>query len=269
MELPKHLASRYTQMTPDEMAGSHDAKDLVDATMIKRGGRPGVISATDRKLNKEVLRPGVIDWDSDKGVWFNMSKAGMEPVPSAMNLAIDKVLHSRYVQQDVKQGRDVQEFQPTKASEQLAKDEATAVKSMEAQQSRGKAKGKAGSKMEAAKNAAKVEAKAKALAQKAKATKEAALAGLGYLGSEAEMQALADELAAANAAAFAPTCNQGSAQNLPAHICDPSLMTRFVAAQEALAAAGGSQGGMSNTKKLIIAAVLIGLGVAAYFHLKG
>ena len=266
MELPKHLASRYSQMTPDEMAGSHDAKDLVDATMIKRGGRPGVISATDRQLNKEVLRPGVIDWDSDKGVWFNMSKAGMEPVPSAMSLAIDKVLHSRYVQQDVKQGRDVQEFQPTKASAQLAKDEAIAVEAMKAQ-----AKGKADSKMEAVKSAAKVEAKAKALAEKAKATKEAALAGLGqlgYLGNEAEMQALADELAAAQAAAFAPTCMQGPVP-LPAHVCDESLMTRFVAAQEALAAAGAAQGGMSKTKKLVIAAVVIGLGVAAYFHFKG
>ena len=75
--------------------------------------------------------------------------------------------------------------------------------------------------------------------------------------------------AAANAAAFAPTCSAGGASNLPAFHCDSSLMERFTAAQAALAEAGMAQGGMSKTKKLIIAAVVIGLGVAAYFHFKG
>lgn len=177
MKLPKHLASRYSQMGPNEMEGSGQAKDLIQQAMLNKGGRPGVISAGDRELNKEVARPGVIAWDPSKpaGVWFNMRKAGMDPMPTAMDLAIDKVLHSRYVQQDVNQGRDVREFQNQSPP--------AAVKSEE---------NKIIAQVKAADSAATVEAKATALAAKAKATKEAALAGLsrlGYYGEDAPADA--------------------------------------------------------------------------------
>ena len=161
MKLPSHLASRYSKMTDQEMGGDAAAAQLLKAGMLKSGGRPGPIAIPDAKITKAILRPGVIQWNdkTDTGVSFNIGKAGGKQITSASHLNLDKLLHSRYVQQSVQQGRDVRDFTGPVVSS--AKAEAKA----------------------AVKAAAKVEAKATALAAKAKATKEKALAGLGYFGA--------------------------------------------------------------------------------------
>jgi len=175
MKLPKNLASRYTQMTDEEMAGDANAAAYLKNGMAK-GGRPGPIEVTDD--SKALLRPGVLKWNDDGNqVMIDLNKnGGGAKIGSARNLNLSKILASRYVQQQVRQGHDVDEF-PDMPTVSTAKAEA-------------KAAAKADPLM-AAKAAAKVEAKATALAAKAKATKEKALEGLGYYFAGAEASALA------------------------------------------------------------------------------
>jgi len=243
MKLPKNLASRYTQMTPKEMESGGQDKPIEDT-----------------EITRAILRPGVIQWDDtrDAGVWFNIRKDGGKQVSSTSHLNLDKILQSRYVEQDVQQGKDVREFPTKKAPTAVQKEEAKIV-----------------AKVKAVAEAAKVEAKAKALASKAKATKEEAVkeaALAGYFGDEAAVQAAMTRFVEAQQAAFAPTCTSADGtRGLPASLCDPKLMERFVKAQEALAAtqagaggAGAAGGAPSGKKKIIIAAVVVALGVGIY-----
>ena len=177
MKLPKHLASRYTQMTDEEMAGDPSAAAYLKQGLSQRGGRPGpVVEVNDD--SKALLRPGVLQWNDDGNqVMIKLDRGpGTSKVGSAQNLNLSKILHSRYVQQDIRQGRDVREF-PNAPTVKTAKAEAVAQKVMASPVEAAKAKAKA---------AAKVEAKAKALAAKAEATKKEALAGLGYYFGEEE-----------------------------------------------------------------------------------
>jgi hypothetical protein len=247
--------------------------------MLKTGGKPGA-RISDQQVTKAILRPGVINWDpsKDAGVWSNARQAGGQKIASATHLNLDKLLHSRYVQQKVQQGQDVREFPAKKAPTPVVKEEAKVVAEVKA-------------KVEAVKEAAKVEAKATALAGKAKATKKAALAGLGrlgfgYLGDQAAVDAAAATMGQAQAAAFAPTCHVGQAHGLPAFQCDGSLMTTFVEAQQALAAAAEAAGdeaalqqaaeagakaaaAQGNNKMLILGAVaVVAISAAIYFGLK-
>lgn len=169
MKLPKNLASRYTQMTDQEMGGDAAAGVLLKSGMLKSytGGNPGPISMDSAKENQAMLRPGIIKWNdtTDAGVSFNLPKG--KQVSSAANLDLSKILQSRYVQQDISQGRDVREFAPKAPTPATP---ATPAKA---------------DAVETVKAAAKVEADATALAAKAKATKDKALEGLGYyLGEE-------------------------------------------------------------------------------------
>jgi hypothetical protein len=236
MKLPSNLAKRYTRMTDQEMSGDAAAGLLMKAAgMQKGGGRPGPIQIPDAKITKAILRPGVIQWDdkTDAGVSFNMRKdGGGQGIPSVSNLNLSKILQSRYVQQDIKQGRNVREFAP------VAPPAAPAAPPAE-------------EAVATVKAAAKVEAKATALAAKAKATKEKALEGLGYYFGEEDAVATAQkEFADANAAMHAPTCNQGSATGLPAVVCDPSLGAKVAEAAKKLEDAKGG-----SNKTLILGAV--------------
>jgi cobalamin biosynthesis Mg chelatase CobN len=151
--------------------------------MLKAGGRPGPIQIPDAKITKAILRPGVIQWDdkTDTGVSFNMRKdGGGQGIPSISNLNLSKILQSRYVQQDIKQGRDVREFAPVGPPAAPAAPKAPPAKA--------KAKAEAVATVKAA---AKVEAKA---------TKEKALSGLGYYFGDAASDAADAATAAATAA---------------------------------------------------------------------
>jgi len=256
MKLPENLAKRYSKMTPEEMQGDASAGDLIQAGMLKSGGKPGAYKISDDSLTKAILRPGVIKWDdkTDAGVMFDVRKAGGKKIKSATHIDLDKLLHSRYVTQGVKQGRDVREF-----------------------------KSDAGAKA-AVKAAAKVEAKATALAAKAKATKEKALEGLGYYFGATHTEELKATLNKATAAAMAPTCVKSGA-TLPAHICNPSLMDAMGRAAKALKAAEGGGAGAapdwqnaqddymynppadrSNTLMLVVVASIIAVVAYLYFN---
>lgn len=258
-------------MSPDEMEGSGQARDLVQAAMLKRGGSPGPIS--DEKVSQAILRPGVISWDSDKdsGVWFNIKKDGGQSVSaSAQGLQIGKILSSRYVQSDVAQGRDVMEFPKKQAPTAVDKAEARMI-----------------ANVKAAQDASEVEAGAKALASRARATKEAAmagLAGLGYFGDAGRLAAANERFAKAQAAAFS---SNGSCSTGPAFTCNPQLMADFTSAQKELAAAAKEAGDQEAMKKAadaqadivatqgkkikilvgVIAALVVGAGI--YFMKKG
>jgi hypothetical protein len=259
MKLPNHLASRYSRITSEEMSGSKQASALIKSSNLKsRGNNPGLIQ-TEHK-NSPFLRPGVISFDDHKGVSFNMRKAGGKST-GATHKNLDKLLSSRYIQQTVHQGQEVEEFTPR----------ATPMSSPQA-------------KLEVAKAAAEVEVKAKALAVKAKSAKEAALSGLGYFADAAsDLAAAQTEFAAANTEAFSPTCPPN---NLPAFTCDPAKMARFVNAQEGLAKAAKAVGDTAaaktaaegaakieaaqskggGMKTLIIGLVVIAIAVGAYLH---
>jgi hypothetical protein len=178
----------------------------------------------------------------------------------------------------VQQGQDVREFSSKKVATPVVKEEAKVVAEVKA-------------KVAAVKEASKVETKATALAEKAKATKKAALAGLGrlgfgYLGDQAAVDAAATAMAQAQAAAFAPTCNVGQAHGLPAFQCDGALMATFVEAQQALEAAAEAAGdeaalqqaaeagakaaaAQGNKKMLILGVVAVAaISAAIYFGLK-
>jgi len=176
MRLPSNIAKRYTRMTDSEMAGDPAAAKLIRAGALKASGKPGSSwEIPDAEATKVMLRPGVISWSdtTDSGVSFNIKKAGGGRVGTT-GLDLDKLLASRWEGKD-KQGRTVEEF-ASKAAVENAEDKAVAKVAAKVE-----AKAVAEAKV-AAKAAAKVEAKATALAAKAKATKEKALAGLGYYG---------------------------------------------------------------------------------------
>ena len=181
MKLPDGLAKRYPRMD-DAMGGDAAARALLDAGMLKAGGRPGPIAMPDSLATNAILRPGVINWDDsmDFRLSFNIKKGGSIGKIGAKGLDLDKLLQSKYIQKDM-QGRDVREFtspKATPAEAAVSKAEAKVIAKVEA-----KVEAKAVAEAKgAAKAAAKVEAKATALAAKAKATKEKALEGLGYYG---------------------------------------------------------------------------------------
>jgi len=195
------LDKRYSQISPEAMEGSGQAKDLVAQANLKSGGLPGPLKV-DESVDSAMLRPGVISWEEGHPV-FDLKKSGAAGgIKAGEHLSLDRLLHSRYTQQPDRQGKEVPEF-PDRGREQKAK--------------------------APAKSKAMVKAKAKAAED----------FGHYFGNTEAEIAAAKKELAEAVTAAHAPNCTKGPAKNLPAQVCNPELAKRVVDARARLKALKG------------------------------